>query len=118
VKAFVVGLLWALPALVAAQAARSEQARIDALLKAIEDSGCRFERNGTQYDAAEGAAHLRMKLENAGGRVQTAAQFIERIATGSSQSGRPYRVLCPDQPAQTSRQWLDQRLAELAGAGR
>lgn len=113
-----VALLFASPALVAAQPARAEQARIDALLKSIEDSGCRFERNGAQYAAAEGAAHLRMKLEKAGARVQTAAQFIERVAAGSSQSGRPYRVVCPDRPVQTSRQWLDQRLAELAGAGR
>jgi len=97
-----------------ALAARAEQGRIDALLAAVGGSGCKFERNGTQYSAAEGASHLRMKLDFAGDRVQTAAQFIEHIATASSQSGKPYRVLCPGQPAQTSQQWLELRLQDLA----
>jgi hypothetical protein len=101
-----------------AWAARTEQARIDALLAAIETSGCRFERNGSENAAADGAAHLRSKLDYAGDRVQTAAQFIERIASGSSLSGKPYRVLCPGQPVQLSRQWLEARLAELIAAGR
>lgn len=99
-------------------AARSEQRRIDALLASIEGSGCRFERNGMQYSAIEGAAHLRTKLDSAGDRIQTAAQFIERIAAGSSQSGRPYRVICPWQAPQESRLWLERRLAELISAGK
>lgn len=101
-----------------AWAARTEQARIDALLVAVEKSGCEFERNGTRYSAAEGAAHLRTKLDSAGDRVQTAAQFIERIATGSSQSGKPYRVVCPGQAPAPSRAWLEARLAEMAAAGK
>jgi hypothetical protein len=108
-------LLW--PA-AQAFAARTEQARIDALLAAIEGSGCRFERNGAVYSAGEGATHLRTKLESAGDRVQTATQFIERIGSASSLSGQPYRVLCPGQPAQPSRQWLEARLAELIAAGK
>jgi hypothetical protein len=109
-------LLWA--AVAPAVAARAEQARIDALLAAIEGSGCRFERNGTVYSAGEGAAHLRSKLDSAGDRVQTAAQFIERVGSASSQSGRPYRVLCEDQPAQFARVWLEARLAEMIAAGK
>jgi hypothetical protein len=112
--AFIVAILLGTPAL----AARTEQARIDALLAAIESSGCRFERNGTVYSAADGAAHLRTKLKNAGDRVQTAAQFIEHIGTSSSQSGRAYRVLCAGEPAQPSRQWLEKKLAELVAAGK
>jgi hypothetical protein len=118
VKRIVAAIVLVLPLWAGAQATDVEQARINALLKAIEDSDCQFERNGTQYSAAEGVSHLRMKLDFAGPRVQTASQFIERIATGSSQSGRPYRVLCPGLPAQTSRQWLEQRLSELVSAGK
>lgn len=114
----VAGGVIALAITAAALAARSEQVRIDALLGAIETSGCRFERNGTEYAAGEGAAHLRSKLERAGDRIQTAAQFIERVASGSSQSGKPYRVLCPGQPAQLSRQWLESRLAALIATGK
>jgi hypothetical protein len=101
-----------------ALAARAEQGRIDALLAAVESSGCKFERNGTQYSAAEGSSHLRMKLDSAGDRVQTAAQFIKYIGSGSSLSGKPYRVLCPGQPAQTSQQWLERRLQDLSAAAK
>ena len=117
-RAVLAAIVLALPVWSAAQVTRAEQGRIDALLAAVANSGCHFERNGTQYSAAEGAEHLRSKLDFAGTRVQTAAQFIEHIGTASSQSGRPYRVLCPDQPAQTSRQWLEKRLAELRAAAK
>ena len=117
-RRFLGAVLLALPLFVPAQPTRTEQSRIDALLVAIEGSGCHFERNGTQYSAAQGAAHLRSKLESAGDRIQTAAQFIEHVGTASSQSGRPYRVLCPGQPAQVSRVWLEQRLAEMSAAGK
>jgi len=116
VKHFLRAVLLTLPLCAPAQPTRAEQSRIDALLAAIEGSGCRFERNGTQYSAAQGAAHLRNKLKSAGDRIQTAAQFIEHIGTASSQSGRPYRVLCPGQPAQVSRVWLEKRLAEISAA--
>lgn len=109
-------LVWAVA--VPALAARAEQARIDALLAAVAVSGCQFERNGSVYSAGDGAAHLRSKLDSAGDRVQTAAEFIERIASASSQSGKPYRVLCAGQPAQLSRQWLEMRLNELVEAGK
>jgi Family of unknown function (DUF5329) len=118
VSRFVVAFILAMPLCAPALAARTEQARIEALLAAIETSGCRFERNGTAYSAADGAAHLRTKLESAGDRVQTAAQFIERIGTSSSQSGRAYRVLCAGEQAQASRQWLEKKLAELVAAGK
>jgi hypothetical protein len=90
--------------------ARQEQTQIDALIAAIETSGCRMERNGTAHDAKAAAAHLRMKLEKAGARVQTAEQFIDRVAAGSSVSGEPYRVLCEGRPPQPARDWLRARL--------
>ena len=93
-----------------AQAQRQEQAQIDALLSAVADSGCQIERNGSLHGASEGAAHLRMKLERAGARVQTARQFIEHVASGSSQSGKPYRMVCPGQPTVDAKPWLQARL--------
>jgi len=94
-------------------APRAQQDSIDALLAAIESSGCEFERNGSRYAAREGAEHLRMKLERAGERVQTAREFIEGIASGSSQSGRPYLVHCAGHGPQRSRDWLGERLRGL-----
>jgi hypothetical protein len=51
-----------------------------------------------------------MKLERAGGRVQTAQQFIEQVASASSTSGRPYRMVCPGRPIVDARPWLEARL--------
>jgi hypothetical protein len=103
-------LLLAFTACLAHAQARKEQTQIDALIAAIENSGCRMQRNGAEHEAKAAAAHLRMKLEKAGSRVQTAEQFIERVAAGSSASGEPYRVLCAGQPPQASRDWLRSRL--------
>ena len=93
-----------------AQTQRREQAQIDALLRAVGSSGCQIERNGTLHSASEGEAHLRMKLERAGVRVQTAQQFIEHVASGSSASGKPYRMVCPGQPVADAKPWLEARL--------
>lgn len=96
-----------------ALAQRTDQAMIDALLSAVERSGCTMERNGEQHDAKKAADHLRMKLERAGSRVQTIEQFIEHIATGSSASGRPYRVFCPGAAPVSSRDWMRARVQSL-----
>jgi hypothetical protein len=97
-------------AVATAQSPRREQPLIDALLRAVADSGCEIERNGSLHSAREAEAHLRMKLERAGGRVQTAQQFIEQVASASSTSGRPYRMVCPGQPIVDARPWLEARL--------
>ena len=95
-----------LPGVLCAQTQRSEQAQIDALLRAVAESGCQVERNGSLHGAAEAEAHLRMKLERAGNRVQTAQQFIDHVASSSSASGKPYRMHCPGQAPIAAREWL------------
>jgi hypothetical protein len=95
---------------VLAQTPRREQAQIDALLRTVAYSGCQIERNGSLHSPAEGEAHLRAKLERAGVRVQTAQQFIEHVASTSSVSGKPYRIVCPGEPAIDARAWLLARL--------
>lgn len=90
---------------------------VAALLRAVETSGCQMERNGGLHDGKAAAEHLRMKLERSGRPGMSAHVFIDRVASGSTVSGRPYRVLCPGQPAVDSRVWLRARLAEQ-GASR
>lgn len=85
---------------------------VEALLKSVETSGCRMQRNGEMHDAKDAAAHLRMKLERSGRPDMSATQFIERIASGSSVTGRPYLVVCGDGPPVESRVWLRARLDE------
>jgi len=62
----------------------------------IESSGCEFYRNGTWYDSKRAQAHLRDKYEllAAADRISTAEDFIEKAATKSGLSGRPYQVRC------------------------
>lgn len=93
-------------------AAQAPDTRVAALLRAIETSGCRMERNGELHEGKAAAEHLRMKLERSGRPGMSADLFIDRVASGSTISGQPYRVLCPGQPAVDSRAWLRARLDE------
>ena len=96
----------------AASGAEPTDAAVAGLLRAIETSGCRMERNGALHEGKEAAKHLRTKLERSGRPGMSADQFIDSVASGSTISGRPYRVLCPGQPPVDSRAWLRARLTE------
>jgi hypothetical protein len=84
------------------------QTEINYLLGFIESSGCEFYRNGSWYDSKRAQAHLRDKYEMlaAADQISTAEDFIEKAATQSSLSGRPYQVRCGGREAVTSKQWL------------
>lgn len=91
----------------------AEQRKIEALISAVEASGATFIRNGSEYEAGRAADHMRMKLERAGSRVQTAEQFIEGVATRSYLTGRPYYIQFPDGRKVKSGEWLHNKLAQL-----
>jgi hypothetical protein len=102
--------------LILALPAAAEDAEIEYLLASVGQSNCTFVRNGNAHPSVEAADHLRMKYERAGWRVKGADQFIERIATKSSLSGKPYTIQCDgDEPCPTGR-WLTERLAEYRAA--
>jgi hypothetical protein len=88
------------------------RAEIDHLLAYLAQSGCRFERNGTWYDADKGRAHMERKLGWLLRRdlVTTAEEFIEHAATQSSRSGEAYRVQCGDGEPVTSATWFSVEL--------
>ena len=98
-------------------AAPTETARreIASLIGALDGSSCRFHRNGSWHDAAEARAHLQRKYDYLlkKDKVDTAEQFIERAASRSSISGKPYRIACPGQPEQTAASWFGARLQAL-----
>ena len=75
----------------------SEPVKIEALIISVEQlPGAVFIRNGSEYSADKAADHLRMKLRYAGKRIKTAEEFIDNLATGSSMSGKPYRIRFAD----------------------
>lgn len=100
-----------------AQAAPGDTARreIAGLVGALDGSQCRFQRNGSWHDAAEARAHLQRKYDYLlkKDKVDSAEQFIERAASQSSMSGKPYRIACPGQPEQTAAVWFAARLKAL-----
>jgi hypothetical protein len=111
-RVFCVLLLLGLPATPAFAGQDAEQAKIAYLIDsiaALHDG--HFIRNGVEYDSAQAADHLRLKLRAAGSRVHTAAQFIVRCATGSSMSGQPYTIRFADGKVVEAAAFLRARLA-------
>jgi hypothetical protein len=110
----VVGSLLGLALLSVASAAPPAiaQTEINYLLGFLESSGCEFYRNGSWYDSKRAQAHLRDKYEMlaAADQINTAEEFIEKAATKSSLSGRPYQVRCRGSEAVSTSQWLHEAL--------
>ena len=89
------------------------QQEISALLANIELSGCGFYRNGSWYNSKMARAHLRDKYNYLARRdlINTTEDFIEKGASESSVTGRPYQVRCSGREAVPSSQWLRDELA-------
>lgn len=105
--------LWMPPAQAAPPT--SVQVEVSFLLGYVEGSGCEFYRNGSWNDSRAAQAHLRDKYKVLLARnlVDSAEQFIDRVATQSSLSGEAYRVRCNGGSTITSQQWLREELARL-----
>lgn len=91
------------------------QREIAQLIGSLDGSQCRFQRNGSWYDGSDARAHLQRKYDYLlkKNQVDSAEQFIERAASQSSMSGKPYRIQCPGQPEQTAAAWFGARLQAL-----
>jgi hypothetical protein len=92
----------------------TESEKIEALIRFVgELRDAKFVRNGSEYDAAAAADHLRLKLRKAGSRVKTADDFIRYCGSRSSMTGVPYQICWADGRVMTSEAFLRARLAEL-----
>ena len=96
--------------------AKESDPEVEYLLSAVGNSDCLFIRNGTEHPPAEAEAHLRMKYRKGARYVSSADDFIARIASKSSWSGRPYQIHCPGHELQSSSQWLNDRLNRYRSA--
>lgn len=95
-------------------------ARVDArtrqeiahLLDFVAQSGCQFKRNGSWHDSKAARDHLQEKYDYLQRRnlVPDTRAFIERAASQSSMSGKPYQVRCGNAQPITSAQWLNGEL--------
>lgn len=90
-----------------------ETSEIEQLLQTIATSGVVFIRNGNQASGSEAATHLRNKWRNATPRITTVQGFIERIASRSSLTGKPYQVKLADDSVVDAGSWLRERPREV-----
>lgn len=87
---FFVALSWWIP--VQARAA-DEKERIEGLISRIENlKDAKFIRNGSSYDSKNAAKFLRAKWQAKDAEIKTADDFIDKVATFSSTTGRPYII--------------------------
>lgn len=109
------GLILAVALVTASLAAppAGAQQEILYLLQFVKSSGCVFYRNGSWYDSTKAEDHLHGKYMMLAARdqIHTAEDFIDKAATQSSISDRPYAVRCAGAEAVPSRQWLSEALA-------
>lgn len=88
-------------------------AEIEKLLQQVQESDCVFIRNGSEHDAEGAADHLRLKLKRGKKYVNTTEQFIDRLASESSWTGKPYTIRCPDQDEELTGAWLHSQLDSI-----
>ncbi len=88
-------------------------AEIEHLIHSIAVSGCTFVRNGKRHSPTAAEKHLRMKLKRGKRYVSDAESFIDRLASKSSMSKKPYFIECDDSEPVPSGDWLKERLAEF-----
>lgn len=89
-----------------------QQARINAMLDALaQKHELTFVRNGDPHSCEEAVAHLRLKLSNTRNRIDTAEQFIDKVASSSSITGKPYIVRIPGENDQQAQSYLHTLLA-------
>jgi hypothetical protein len=90
-----------------------ERKKIDFLISSVENlKGAKFIRNGAEYEGKEAAEHLRMKLQKAGSKVQTADDFIRLCASKSFISGKPYMIKSSDGKTVKSEEYFREKLKE------
>ena len=88
------------------------EAEITALIEAVRESGCEFNRNGSLHSAEAAAEHLELKYSRGKRYADSAEAFIERLASKSSWSGKPYEMIC-DGETQPAGDWLTATLVAL-----
>jgi hypothetical protein len=88
---------------------------IEHLLEFVANSGCTFHRNGSDHDSVDAADHMRLKYSRGKRYADTAEHFIDRLASKSSWTGKPYMVTCSNQ-TEPSGEWLNRELNHYRAA--
>ncbi|MBI1836858.1 MAG: DUF5329 family protein [Flavobacteriia bacterium] len=84
---------------------KDESNKIKTLLLIIEKSNIQFIRNGVTYNSKEASEHLATKWKESNIHITNLNQFIERIGSKSSMSGKPYLVIQSDGSIIPAKTW-------------
>jgi hypothetical protein len=94
-----------------------EKVKINYLIDGIAQLDGVFIRNGNEHSPAKAADHIRMKMEKAMNswfapdkEEWTAIMFIDKIASTSSLSGKPYKIKLKTGEIINAGEWLRRRL--------
>ncbi len=79
---------------------------IDYLISSVGKSGCTFIRNGKRYSGKDARAHLKSKRRRNAHLIDSTEEFIEKIASKSSTSGKVYLMSCNGEDQQTADEWF------------
>ena len=95
----------------------AERQKIEALIKYVGDlKDTHFIRNGSSYDVSTAVRFLRGKWEANDGQIKSARDFIEKVASFSGTSGKPYLIRLKDGKEIPSREFLTAELQKIESA--
>ena len=97
----------------------TEKAKIESLISYLESlQDATFVRNGSDYTSKNAAKFLRAKWSAHEEDAKTAADFIAKLASGSSSSGKPYTIRFKDGSSKNSGEVLSAQLKKLEAKGK
>lgn len=103
-----------LPPARAAEMSAAERQKIEALIKHVEGmKDAKFIRNGSEYDTATAVRFLRGKWDANAADIKTAKDFIEKAASVSTTTGKPYMVRFKDGKEMKAGDYLKAELKKL-----
>lgn len=92
----------------------TESQKIEQLIATVETmKGAVFLRNNAEHSPKEAARHIRQKLDSAKGKITTATQFIDLVASKSSITGEKYQIRFKDGRTVLVGDFLRDELAKL-----
>ena len=92
----------------------AEKKKIEVLIFEVERMpDAVFIRNGKQYSAELAAEFLRRKWKSRRSEIHSAADFIDRVASFSSTTGKPYRIRWSDGKERLSAEFFRAKLSLL-----
>jgi len=91
-----------------------ERDKIEALIKNVGDlQDAKFIRNGTTYEPSTAVRFLRGKWDANKNAVKSARDFIDKVASASGTSGKPYLIRFRDGKEIKSREFLVAELEKI-----